>query len=859
MKKIISFLIVLFAVADISAQTQQGYVRTITRFNRPSIGLDSVLLKFKDRPRVKSHSKGKFSIDLPGYKEGQGYVLENVVKAGYELKNIGDLKEYGYSTSVPLTIDMYSVKEKNEDQKAIYNKIYHDLSNNFQKRYEQLLDELDATQSDKVSIQKELADLQKTFDNTKSLLEKIASRYATINIEQMTSFERELQMCIEQGNMSAAVELINSEGGIDAIVKDAEQSQKEAIIAKKIINTSNMKVEKAINSLYALYVGSLANLDYKSATSYIYKIANLDTCNFANQIEASLYLRLTGNYDDAFNLAKRAYGIGNTNNNSEQKVEALDNLGDIYLITKDYNNALKYYGNAIKKMIKEGVIYIELDKYDNKIDAVEVDENLKQNKTNVAIGAFTVNEDLESQTDNIGIGVFLEESDEALTYKDSLLLSSLYTKMAMLNTINGNINKANLYMGRYLNYKPTDSYSNSDYWNSYIIQTVTIGNSMVALGQWKLAETLFNQLLVLIQSVKSNDSSWTMLSSIVNARLAQVCANIVDKRNTAIKYAEVSLKDLNRVEDSFVNYEMRTAVYIATAIAYQANNDYDKSFELIDSAKVAYAHSYRQDTLTYCTLLNNTGQLYYKLDKWDKAIACFQEALNTGYDSNNDKSPLRSMLLYNIGQNLREKHMLDSALIYHKQALEIRERMADNSAIGIYTLSESYSGMAWIYYKKNENIKAAELYEKAYEIRREIFGPNNIEVCKMKKNAYYCLYYGGANNNEIKEYFNNYMAKNAFALVNKNDSLVVTPYYLLSVDEWNIDNKEDAFSSYNKCKDKNSVFLTQDKKTISEVDLLLDDYEIELIPVDENEKKQIVRLYNKNMKKIKKLSDGRNK
>ena len=859
MKKLISFLIVLFVVVDIMAQIQQGYVRAITRFNRPSIGLDSVLLKFKDRPRVKSHSKGKFSIDLPGYKEGQGYVLENVVKAGYELKNIGDLKEYGYSTSVPLTIDMYSVKDKNEDQKEIYNKIYHDLSNNFQKRYEQLLDELDATQSDKVSIQKELADLKKSFDNTKSLLEKIASRYATINIDQMTSFERELQKCVEQGNISDIVELINSEGGIDAIVRDAEQSQEEAYIAKKIIETSNMKVEKAINSLYALYVGSLANLDYKSATSYIYKIANLDTCNFANQIEASLYSRLIGNYDDAFNLANRAYKIGETNNSSEQKVEALDNIGDTYLMTRDYKNALKYYGNALKKIIKEGVFYIELANYDKeKIDTVEIDEDIKQN---VAIGAFDVNEDLESQSDNIGMRVFCEETDDALTYKDSILLSTLYTKMAMINTLNGDVNKGNLYMGRYCQYLPTGSYNNIDYWESYIIQTVTIGNTMAALGQWKLAETLFNQLLVLIQSVKSNDSSWATLSSIVNARLAQVCANIVDKRHSAIKYAEESLKDLNRVEESFVNYEMRTAVYIATAIAYQANNDYDKSFELLDSAKVAYRHSYRQDSLTYYSLLNNTGQLYYKLGNWDKAIEFFQKALDTGYDSNNAKSPLRSMLFYNIGQNLLEKHMLDSALIYHKKALEIRERMADDSHIGIYTLSESYSGMAWIYHLKNENIKAAELYEKACEIRREIFGPINKDVDRMKKNAYYCLYYGASNSNneEIKEYFNNYMAKNAFALVNKNDSLVLTPYYILSIDEWNIDNKGDAFSSYNNCKNKNSIVVTQDKKTISVVDVHLDDYDIELIPVDENEKKQIVKLYNKNRKKINKLSDGRKK
>ena len=434
--------------------------------------------------------------------------------------------------------------------------------------------------------------------------------------------------------------------------------------------------------------------------------------------------------------------------------------------------------------------------------------------------------------------------------------------MATLSTINGDMNNGDIYMGRYLRYKPKDKIENTDYWAQYFTQAISVGTTMVNLGQWKLAENIFNQLLAVTNSANTDDPSWIMMSSIVNARLSHICANITDKRQSAIQYAEKSLSYLKRMENSFVNQEVRTAVYIATAIAYQANKDYDKSTELLDSAKVAYRNSYRQDTLTFCTLLNNTGQIYYKQKNWDKAIECFKEAMATGYDSWNKKSPMRSMLFYNIGQNMKEKFMLDSALIYHNKALEIRELMAEDTEVGIYTLYESYRGIAYLYYMKKDYIRASELYEKAYVICRDILGDNDKEVISTKKNAFYCLYYGESNSGseEIKKYFNNYMSKNAFVLIHRSDSLSKeNPYYVLSINEWNIEDSGDVFSIFKNNTNCGTIFATKDNQLINARELNLDNFIFTLIPIGEKEKEQIVKFYLKNKKKISKQTNDRNK
>lgn len=814
MKRIISILLCVFFVNCAVAQTQYGYVRTIGRPNSPSKAIDSVLIKIKDRPRVKSHSKGRFSVELPGYKEGQGYKLENVFRAGYELKSNSDLKEYAFSSSVPLTIDMYSVKDKNNEQREIYNRIYAELSRKFEKRYEELLDELEKSQSDKSRIKNELADLQKKFDDTKCLIENIASRYATINYDQMTSYEKNLQYCIESGNISGAVGLINDEGGISFIVEDARQSQQEAALAEEIITVSNRKVEKAVKSLYVMYIDALSDFDYPTASSYMIQIADIDTCNFENQVQASEYMLLLGDYNNSWKYSNRALSIAKKNGIREQYVIAKDHIGDIFLYNKNLDAANVYYRDAINQY------------------------------TNLGQNADSIN-------------VECRANENSLTNSDSLLISSLFIKLSIVESVKGHLDIVDEYMTKFLTYQPCSN-ENENYLTNYLLWTIGIGRVMLQVRQWQIALNILSPIGLIIDELHSDDPGIKIVSMVTSALLSMAEANIVKECSKSKGHVDKALKEL--YELPFLNNEIRTQIFVAASMVYQANHNYEKAFEFIDSAKVAYNKSFKQDTLTMCQLLNNTGQLYWRKGNWDKAIEFFQEALATGFDADNDKSPIVSMLLYNIGQNLKEKNLLDSALIYHFQALEMREKMAEDGDIGVYTLSESYSGIAKLYYMKKEYIKAADYYEKAYKINRDIYNVNEKEVYGMKRNEFLVLYYGKNNEIEnvaVKEKFNFFMQNNAFTLINSNDSIETEPYYLLSVDEWNITNEDDAIEFYNSCKDRSRIIVAKNGQIFSGLELNLVDYVIGIMDIGKDDKIKLLKLYNKNKKKIAKLQNAK--
>lgn len=837
MKRFIPILLCVFFAHYAVAQTQYGYVRTIGRPNSPSKAIDSVLIKIKDRPRVKSHSKGRFSVELPGYEEGQGYKLENVFRAGYELKNNRDLKEYAFSSSVPLTIDMYSVKDKNNEQREIYNRIYAELSSRFENRYEELLDELEKSQSDKTRIKNELADLQKRFDDNKCLIENVASRYATIDYDRMTSFEKNLNDCIELGDISGAVSLINNEGGINAIVEDARQSQQEAEmakeLAKKTITVSNRKVEKAISSLYVMYVDALSNLDYSKATSYMTQIADLDTCNFDNQIQTAVYTSMLGNYNDSKEYCNRALSIANRTGIREQFVKAYDMFGDIYLATKDFNAAVIHYEAAIEK-------YPFFERAENDDDVRFYD-------------AVPIDTDWESKADV----EYNDGNNYCLTYSDSLLISLLFQKLSMIEITRGHMDIANEYQEHFLLYQPVEL-GQCGY--ALLQEVIIISNTMLQVGQWRKCYDILSPFIPIVEKFHSDNPAERFFFMLIYKALSQAEANIITERPKSKEHIDKVLKELHNLPYCVVNNETRTQIFVTASMVYQANYEYEKAFEFLDSAKVAYKNSFKQDTLTMCQLLNNTGQLYWRNKNWDKAIELFQDALATGFDADNDKSPIVSMLLYNIGQNLKEKNLLDSALVYHLKALKIREKMAEDGDVGVYTLSESYRGIAKLYYMKKEYIRAADYYEKAYKINRDIYKANDKEVYGMKRNEFLVLYY--ALNNEIenvavKERFNIFMQNNAFALISANDSTETEPYYLLSVDEWNITNDDDAIELYNKCKDKNRIIVAKDEQILLGQDFNLVDYIIGIVAIDKDDKVKLLKLYNKNKKKIAKSKNAK--
>ena len=70
------------------AQTQQGYIKTIGRPDKPGVVLRDVVVQAKGMFNpVTSDENGSFSITVPGKNDGDPIVFLRIQKNGYELKD----------------------------------------------------------------------------------------------------------------------------------------------------------------------------------------------------------------------------------------------------------------------------------------------------------------------------------------------------------------------------------------------------------------------------------------------------------------------------------------------------------------------------------------------------------------------------------------------------------------------------------------------------------------------------------------------------------------------------------------------------------------------------------------------------
>ena len=208
-----SFLIALATFPlHLSAQTQRGYVKTIGRPNKPGIVLPRVVIRVKGMINsVLTSEQGEFSISMPEKKNGDEITILNIQKSGYELKDGSILgRPLVFSTKVPLEILMVDQKQLIADRQRIEDNAYRVAERNYQEK----IQELERQKSEnEISIEKyhqELASLQNKYDKYISLIGEMADRYARTDYDKLDSIDREINICIENGDFDKADSLIHT-------------------------------------------------------------------------------------------------------------------------------------------------------------------------------------------------------------------------------------------------------------------------------------------------------------------------------------------------------------------------------------------------------------------------------------------------------------------------------------------------------------------------------------------------------------------------------------------------------------------------------------------------------------------------
>ncbi|MBR1448496.1 MAG: hypothetical protein IJ588_07115 [Prevotella sp.] len=239
-------LLLLALPLTICAQAvQQGMVKTIGRPGKPGVPLGGVTIRVKGVGNaVLSSENGHFSFTAPDKKNGDAFVLLSVRKNGYELKDNGLIgRSQVFSTQVPVEISMVDTKQLEADRQRIERNAERVAEENYQKKAQEIEKQLKENKITAERYRQELQSLQDHYEKYLSLIGDMADRYARTDYDQLDSIDREINICIENGELDKADSLIHTVFDPETVLERnraaKEEIQQRIAFAQSIIDKAS--------------------------------------------------------------------------------------------------------------------------------------------------------------------------------------------------------------------------------------------------------------------------------------------------------------------------------------------------------------------------------------------------------------------------------------------------------------------------------------------------------------------------------------------------------------------------------------------------------------------------------------------
>ena len=248
-RRVYTLLIICSLAVECLAQTQPGYVKTQGRPNKPGVPLANVTIRMKGLMNaVISGADGKFSVLFPGKKNGDAISLVSIRKNGYELidsEMVG--RSLVFNTNVPIEIVMVSSAELEANRKRISDNAYRKAEENFQRKLKQLEQQKAESEITLEKYRQEYQELIDRYEKYKDLIAGMADRYARTDYDHLDSIDREINICIEEGELEKADSLIHTVFDPETVL-ERNRAAKDEVLAKmkraqEIIDKANADKE----------------------------------------------------------------------------------------------------------------------------------------------------------------------------------------------------------------------------------------------------------------------------------------------------------------------------------------------------------------------------------------------------------------------------------------------------------------------------------------------------------------------------------------------------------------------------------------------------------------------------------------
>ena len=250
-------LAMLLVPLGAEAQQVRGYVKTIGRPGKPGVPVANATIRWRGAVNATiSGSDGQFSSNIPGKKDGDAIILQNVTKKGYELQDKGIIgRQMVFSTTVPIVITMVNSSQLLADKQRIEQKAYQTAERNYKKKIGQLKKEIEEKKISTEEYQQQLIELQDKFEAYQSLIGDMADRYARTDYDQLDSVDYQINLCIENGELEKADSLIHTVFDPETVL-ERNRAAKEEI--RQRIEFAQSVIDKATSDKEAI----LRDLDY---------------------------------------------------------------------------------------------------------------------------------------------------------------------------------------------------------------------------------------------------------------------------------------------------------------------------------------------------------------------------------------------------------------------------------------------------------------------------------------------------------------------------------------------------------------------------------------------------------------------
>ena len=666
MKKLLLTAVVCVVASltlTLTAQTQQGYVKTIGKPGKKGVALSGVTVRVKgEHNAVVSKADGKFSMTMPGKKNGQPYTLQQVQKAGYELNEKGVVgRQYAFSSTVPLTIVMVSTAQLQADKQRIENNAYKTAEKNYKAKMAKLEKQLQEKSISEEQYRAELQDLQDKFEKYQNLIDELAEHYAHTDYDVLDEKEAEVNILIENGELERADSLIHTLfDPIDVIKRNKEaltRLDQTIAGAQGIIDQANAdlaavlkKQEKDAEYLYQLYTIALAQFDNEKAARYIQTRAELDTTNVVWQYEAGQFLNeYMADYDTALMLLNRGLRQTQSQFNEDSQINAAfyQIIGGIYYEQGGYDEALRHYQRAVG-------IYIERDDIANPIFAsICSDVGLMHQQ----LGEYDSALEWYGMAMDAFENVFGEEDHRTgTTYHN---IASVYSDL-------GNYSEALEWYNKALAVYEHDL-------GAEHLETAgcyhNIGSVYDHLGDYEQAMEWYVKALAIREKLLGQKHPLTALSY-NNIGVTYIH---MDDYALAMDYCQKALAIREQILG--VDHPLTAATYHNIGSVYEKQEEYEQAMAYYNKALDIKVREMGDNNVEVSTEYNSIGVIYYYLENYDEALGYFLKSMEISERVLGEMAPMVALTCRNIGAVYENIGLYSEAIKFYQRAITIDEHV----------------------------------------------------------------------------------------------------------------------------------------------------------------------------------------